>query len=242
MIKIYKLIDPTSNEVKYIGQTKDSLEKRLVNHLHDAFSNRERRFSQEKRLWIISLFKTFTMPKIELIEEVDDKIASEKEKYYIKTYGETLLNVVHNNNFDLSLHTSNRKSISIYQYDLDGNFIREWKSITEASSNLNIEDGNICYAANGKRKIAGNFQWSYIKHSKLKSYTREIHKKTVYEYGLDGNFIKEYSAVNLVDDIKPKLISKCCLGNLKSVYGRRFSFKKVENLGVYIRKTRQAKI
>jgi hypothetical protein len=242
MIKIYKLIDPISNEIKYIGQTKDSLQKRLVSHLHDAFSNRERRFSQNKKLWIISLFENFKIPKIELIEEVEDKIAHKKEKYYINLYGKKLLNIVYNDNIDLLLNISKHKSILIYQYDLEGNFIQEWESITKASKNLNIENSNICFAANGKRKIAGNFQWSYIKHPKLKIYTRKIHRKIVYEYDLNGNFIKEYTAVSLVDNIKPKLVSKCCLGKLKSVYGRRFSFDKVDNLGVYTRKTRQAKI
>lgn len=49
----------------------------------------------------------------------------------------------------------------ILQYDLNGNFIREWRSQTDASKILNISDSTINQVLKGKRKTAGNFIWKY---------------------------------------------------------------------------------
>lgn len=53
------------------------------------------------------------------------------------------------------------KSIPIIQYDLDGNFIKEWKSQSQAAKTLKIYQGNIWKVLNNKRKIAGGFSWKY---------------------------------------------------------------------------------
>ena len=42
----------------------------------------------------------------------------------------------------------------ILQYDLDGNFIREWPSATDAGKELK---GHICECLNGRRKTACNY-------------------------------------------------------------------------------------
>ncbi len=55
----------------------------------------------------------------------------------------------------------NDKLRPILQYDLDGNFIREWQSKTDASKALNINQGNINKALTGKYKYCGNFIWRY---------------------------------------------------------------------------------
>jgi hypothetical protein len=49
----------------------------------------------------------------------------------------------------------------VIQYDLQGNFIREWESILRASKELNISSSNIWLVAHHKkgRTKAGNFKW-----------------------------------------------------------------------------------
>ena len=49
----------------------------------------------------------------------------------------------------------------IYQYSLDGTFIREWKSISEAGRALHISASNITMCAQNTRKQAGGFCWKY---------------------------------------------------------------------------------
>ena len=129
----------------------------------------------------------------------------------------------------------------IYQYTLTGEFIKEWASITEAGSFYNLDIGNICAAANGSRKISGSFQWRYYKSNKINSYIQERHRKKVYNYSLEGDYIQEYEAVSMIEGIKTKLISKCCNGQLHTVYGFRYSFEKKEKLENLERKTRKDK-
>ena len=50
------------------------------------------------------------------------------------------------------------------QYDRAGNFIRHWKSITEASKQLGIHNGNMNDCAHGGRhKTAGGYVWEFAK-------------------------------------------------------------------------------
>ena len=55
--------------------------------------------------------------------------------------------------------TRNNKSIT--QYDLEGNFIKDWPSRTEAKKWLGVGDIAGCLA--GKQKQAGGFVWKYKK-------------------------------------------------------------------------------
>jgi len=63
----------------------------------------------------------------------------------------------------LNISKTNRYSLikSVLQYDLNGNFIKEWKSIAKASSDLNINTSNIGQVCCHKRKTAGNFKWEF---------------------------------------------------------------------------------
>lgn len=73
---------------------------------------------------------------------------------------------------DIKDKLKKRLSKPVYQFDLDGNFIKEWVSSSEASRVLGISGGHIRECANGKqtanknknfRKNAGNFIWKYEK-------------------------------------------------------------------------------
>jgi len=70
-----------------------------------------------------------------------------------------------NNMFSEKL--SKIKSKPVFQYDLEGNFIKEWPSITEITKSLGIDGGNISSVCNGKYKTAGNFKWIF-KNNKIK--------------------------------------------------------------------------
>ena len=57
---------------------------------------------------------------------------------------------------------NNPRCRKIAQYDLDGNFIKEWDYITQASDELKISRQHISHVCNGKRKTCGGFIWKYI--------------------------------------------------------------------------------
>jgi len=52
---------------------------------------------------------------------------------------------------------------NILQFDLDGNFIKEWKSITEASEGIGRDFSGISHALRNKQKTAYGFIWYYKK-------------------------------------------------------------------------------
>jgi len=49
----------------------------------------------------------------------------------------------------------------ILQYDLQGNFIKEWPSIKIASTELNINDKGICNSLKGRAQSSGGYIWKY---------------------------------------------------------------------------------
>lgn len=54
-------------------------------------------------------------------------------------------------------------SKAVLQFDLEGNFIKEWPSTIEAARNLKINQGNISNACHGRNrsKTAGGFKWQF---------------------------------------------------------------------------------
>ena len=55
------------------------------------------------------------------------------------------------------------KTKRVEQYDIEGNFIKEWGSQIKASKKLNINKGNISSCCSGKRNEAGGYVWKYKK-------------------------------------------------------------------------------
>ena len=53
---------------------------------------------------------------------------------------------------------SNSNKIPILQYDLDGNFIREWNSATDVGREARV---NIYYCLKGRTKSAYGYKWKY---------------------------------------------------------------------------------
>ncbi|MEO5348934.1 MAG: NUMOD1 domain-containing DNA-binding protein [Magnetococcus sp. YQC-3] len=49
----------------------------------------------------------------------------------------------------------------VYQLDLNGNLIKEFNSMTEASLEVGVEISNISYCCKGVRKTTGGFRWSF---------------------------------------------------------------------------------
>lgn len=50
----------------------------------------------------------------------------------------------------------------VFQYDLHGNFIKEWKNLREIEQNTNYKKSNIGYCCRNKNKTAYGFKWKYI--------------------------------------------------------------------------------
>ena len=94
-----------------------------------------------------------------------------------------------------------RETKKVWQYDLKGNFIKEFNSAKEAKDEL----GNVC-ASNIPLAIlrggsSGGFIWKRPSDDKIKVVKPKIHKaQKVWQYDLKGNFIKEFNSSKEVKD------------------------------------------
>lgn len=87
---------------------------------------------------------------------------------------------------------------TIYQYDLQGNYLGEWFGIQETCKHFNCYDNRFNIAIKDKRS-AFNSYWSYNKFDKLNIAEYRISQHSeVYQYNLNGDLLKIYSSASEV--------------------------------------------
>lgn len=175
---IYSLEDPFSKEVKYIGITNNP-KKRLYEHLKDDRSNKH------KHNWLRQIEYSPTM--IILGMECTLNQVRLKEKEFISYYrnkgnklvnktnggdyvGEHIFSKEHLENIRIANKKNNKK---VYQYDLEGNYLDEFDSITIAANAFALSIPKISQACYNKiRKSTGGYQWRFEKFDKIEKYGR----------------------------------------------------------------------
>lgn len=127
--------------------------------------------------------------------------------------------------FDLNLEMKDNQSKPVHQYDLKGNFINKYKSISEASKSSDVLDSGISSCCQKKSKSAGNFIWIYEGDNPPKKYTNKT-IKAVIQYDLNGKFIAEYDSIIEAAKLtgsRSNCINMCC--NNKINYSNNFIWK-----------------
>lgn len=107
---------------------------------------------------------------------------------------------------------------TIYQYDLDGNLIKEWDSVKQAGEALGINRPSISNCLKGRYKSAGGFIWRYS----VEEVSPVKKTKSIEQYDLDGNLIKVWDSINSIEngtDYKRKTIYACANGQNSTAYG-----------------------
>jgi len=117
----------------------------------------------------------------------------------------------------------------ILQYDLDGNFIREWERIRYAEKELGIHNQSITMVCQGKKDSAGGFQWSYKNSPKeIKQVRSAKNGIPILQYDLDNNLIKEWPSTKIASlelKIDNGQICSVCKGKGKSAGGYIWKYK-----------------
>lgn len=122
----------------------------------------------------------------------------------------------------------------VLQYDLSGNFIKEYRSVSEAIAATGII--NISYCCLGKRNLAGKFIWrykledNYPKNIPVKFLEQMTHfgnyEKPVIQYDMNFNFIQKYKSIKEAAKItgcsSPRIVD-VCKGNRE--HTRKFIWK-----------------
>lgn len=127
----------------------------------------------------------------------------------------------------------------IAQYDLDGNFIRSYYSITHASQITGISNSGIQAACAGEIKYCKEFQWKYFYGDKSNIEKVIPVEKVVYQFDLQGNYITYYKScteASLKTGITKSSINDACNKKIRCSHGYYWSYiKKFE----YIPKDKQ---
>lgn len=218
MIGIYKITNTTNGKC-YIGQSRD-IEARWAKHLSTYKSSPEWELYRAFKKYGIAAFS------FEVIEECSIEELNEREVYWIAQFDSF------NNGYNMTLggeacNGTNDKAV--YQYDLSGNFIKEYKSAHDAARENNIQFTNICKVCRGERKTAGGFGWSYTKTTKISPIkTKRLGDSTVLQFTKDGEFVAEYSSAKEArrqTGINDTTIGLVCKGKGKTAGGFVWKYK-----------------
>ena len=117
------------------------------------------------------------------------------------------------------------RKISIIQYDLQGNYIKEWESASIAEKELNLSQGSISRCCNKQRTNSGNFLWKKSSDDTpveelMLNYAKSMKCCAVDLIDDYGNIIKTYDsgkAAELELGIARGRVSEICNGK----YGRK---------------------
>jgi len=175
-ILIYKLIDPRTNEIRYVGKTKKSLTKRLYEHL----TKRNLTPKTHKNHWIKQLLNEKLKPKIELIEITDQNNWIEREIFHIKklrSEGTYLTNLTDGG--DGALGSKQSK-----------------ESIQKRIDTIKERYGNLAFKLSDETK--NNIRIAHLgkKQSQERKDKTSINlRKTLFQYDLNNNLIKEWHGV-----------------------------------------------
>ena len=142
-----------------------------------------------------------------------------------------------------SEETIEKKSKKVYQYDLNYNFIKEYKSLKEAESVTKITCIVQCCNNVKYYKHAGGYIWSYKKlthqelYFKINNSKKNAFKKEIYQYQ-GVNLINKYNSIkdasnktgitNIMYALNPDNKYKMAGGYIWSYF--KFSYEEIENI------------
>lgn len=209
---IYKITCTANNKI-YVGST-ISFQKRVKDHRNDLKAGRHSSDYMQKcynkygeSVFEIEILESFG--RIIPFKSIDYKeVLLKKEEYYIN-----LLHPDFNTQLRPYSDFSNFCDAGnpVYQYDLEGNFIRKWKNSAEVIRTLGFSPENGL-----RNQSAGGFQWTreYVDHlSKYKRNSGSKMRKVCSIYNLFGKRLQTFESItDLLEFLFPDL-NRCELCN-----------------------------
>ena len=187
---IYVLIDPRTNEVRYVGKANN------ISQRYQAHLNRARKHQTHKKNWLKQLKREGLKPIIEVIDVVPIDEWQYWETYWIsqmKQWGFNLVNYTNGGDgCTFANHTSFKNGHKIWlgkkhseesknkisenhwqknkaaynrkkvvQMDLEGNLIKIWDFIQQAANETNSIPTKIVACCKGRNKTHNGYKWKY---------------------------------------------------------------------------------
>ena len=222
---IYTLSNPETNEVRYVGKTKNPKD-RLKRHLQRSYLDKYEKNTHKSR-WIKTLLKNNQLPIMEILDSGDEENINQLEIYWIsqmRQWGFDLTNLSiggevgvdwkgrHHTQETKDKIKKSRSSKPVTQYDLSGNILDEYESLIEASK----ETGTHIYLISNccKKKshytVGGKHFWRHIEEDNKATTFRykgdifdytpydkntQISNKKICKYDLNGNLVELYTSI-----------------------------------------------
>ena len=157
MTGIYLFINKVNNK-KYVGQSVD-ISRRYYQHSINSYNSNHKEYnSYFYRAIRKHGFNNFSF---EILEECNLEELDNREKYWIEYYQSN----IEEKGYNLTIGGSGGpdRSKTIYQYDLNKNFIRTFKNAYEAAKELNLHQSAIqqCAMHGNYVKSVGGFIFTY---------------------------------------------------------------------------------
>lgn len=177
-----------------------------------------------------------------LSEKMKGRFVGEKSPCYGKTMSDELKEKLRQANLGRKASEETKRKLSemrkglgnshcrkVVQYTLEGEFIKVWDYIKQASEELNINDTHIVNCGKGTRKSAGGYQWRYVDDEG--NYEQKIEKRIdkrdeqgikICQYTKQGELVKIWNSIKEASvelGISAGGICSCCKGKLKTHKG-----------------------
>lgn len=127
---------------------------------------------------------------------------------------------------EIDLNKLNYQKRKVKRYDLNGNFIKEYDSISETMLE-GFNEGNVQSCCVGNQKSHGGYVWRYSEDNPPVKYKNKT-IRSVIQYDLNMNFIKEWDSIACASKelgIGGNSITTCCKGKYKSAGGYIWKYK-----------------
>ena len=213
---IYVLKDPDTLEVRYVGKTAQTLICRLGGHISEA----KRRGNETHKLcWINNVLNRNKLPIAEQIDECSWEDSANLEIFYIAKYKEQGCKLVNETiggegNLGREVSEDTRQKIKeaqrkklpkVYQYDLNGNLIKEWENAPVAAETLGIKVSGITRCLRKERfkykefiwttKLSDNANQEYIKNRENQLVLNKTKNKGGYTQSILAKLISNESRI-----------------------------------------------
>lgn len=210
----------------YVGKGKND---RYLEHLNESRYNNKFKSNKIKKIKKDGLKPII----LKIYDNLDEKTAFENEIHLIKIIGRHDLVLGPLTNLTDGGEGGDISSKKIYQYNLNKELVKEYKSQKEAMNFTKIKGINSCLK--NKTHTSGNFIWSFdiLSDNDLNIILEKIKKrktspKKIYKYDLNFNLIEEYESITIAEKntgVNHTLISNCLNNRIKTAGGFIWKFE-----------------
>ncbi len=184
---VYEIIDPRTNIVFYVGKGQGT---RMLHHtrLINSSAVKGNRILYNKINEVVNQDKSLIYRQFFVDTESAAFVLEEK---LIKRYGRLIYNegpLCNISSGEEDWVQQSSTGVPVYQFTMEGEFVRLHRSIVDAGSSINKHANTILECCAKRSKHAGGFVWRY--DNKFDGYPKKI-----FQYDDQGEFIKGFSSV-----------------------------------------------